>query len=100
MNEAMARQYLDYNGEMPQTLKEQAVRSVARRHFNTEMPTAEQIKEMEPKVKSYFNNNKKRVPKLRGDVNGRRPRPRHAHQAGQVGRVACLRADPTSVCHT
>ena len=25
------------------------------------MPTAEQIKEMEPKVKSYFNNNKKRV---------------------------------------
>ena len=52
MNEAMARQYLDYNGEMPQT------RSVARRHFNTEMPTAEQIKEMEPKVKSYFNNNK------------------------------------------
>ena len=55
MNEAIARQYLDYNGEMPQT------RSVARRHFNTEMPTAEQIKEMEPKVKSYFNNNKKRV---------------------------------------
>ena len=57
----MARQYLDYSGEMPRTRKEQAVRSVARRHFNTEMPTAEQIKEMEPKVKSYFNNNKKRV---------------------------------------
>ena len=36
-------------------------RRLARRHFNTEMPTAEQIKEMEPKVKSYFNNNKKRV---------------------------------------
>ena len=33
-------------------------RRLARRHFNTEMPTAEQIKEMEPKVKSYFNNNK------------------------------------------